>query len=103
MCRLRFPVGRRSSWESTHPMSINDSPASAGHDPSWLVELQAMLLSTDGLNSFLDELAAITARALPRAVSCGVTLQPNGRARTIAASDQLAMHVDEIQYAVGEG
>jgi GAF domain-containing protein len=72
-------------------------------DPTWLTELQAVLLTGDGLGAFLDELAQLTVRALPVHASCGVTLQPNGHVRTVAASDDLAMRVDEIQYETGQG
>jgi GAF domain-containing protein len=75
----------------------------SGHDPQWLTELQALLLSTDGLESFLDEVAAVAVRALPAAVACGVTLQPDGQPRTVAASGLLASQVDEIQYRVDQG
>jgi ANTAR domain/GAF domain len=86
------------------PMSTDHhQTVPAGHDPRWVVELQASLLATDGLASFLDELAAMTVRALPAVAACGVTLQPNGQARTVAASSRLASQVDEIQYSVDQG
>jgi GAF domain-containing protein len=69
----------------------------------WIVELQALLLSTEGFDDFLQEVAAAAVRALPSAIACGVTLQPNGRARTVAASSDLASQVDELQYSSGEG
>jgi GAF domain-containing protein len=68
-----------------------------------LAELQAVLLSTDSLDAFLRELAAVTVRVVPGAMACGVTLQPGGQPRTVAASDQLANQVDEIQYGVDDG
>ena len=71
--------------------------------PLWLVELQALLLSTTELDEFLDQLAILTVQALPVDCSCGVTLQPNGRPLTVAASDGLARSVDEIQYEAGQG
>jgi GAF domain-containing protein len=84
-------------------MAIDDQTVPTGHDPQWVVELQGVLLTTDGLESFLDELASLTVRALPAAAACGVTLQPNGRARTVAANNVLATQVDEIQYGVDDG
>jgi GAF domain-containing protein len=74
-----------------------------GPEPHWVVELQGLLLSTEGLDAFLRELAVVTVRALPAAVACGVTLQPDGRPRTVSASGELAMQVDEIQYSVNAG
>jgi GAF domain len=80
-----------------------DGQKASAHDPTWLVELQAVLLAVDGLGAFLDELAQLTVRALAIRASCGVTLQPDGRVRTVAASDDLAMQVDEIRYETGQG
>jgi GAF domain-containing protein len=74
-----------------------------GDSPDWLMELQALLLSTDSVSGFLFELANVTVRTLPVQASCGVTLKANGRTRTAAASDVLASQVDEIQYGADEG
>ena len=83
-------------------MAFDDQTVAAGHDPQWVIELQGVLLSTDGLSSFLDELALLTVRMLP-ADACGVTLQPNGHVRTVAASNVLATQVDELQYSGDDG
>lgn len=37
-----------------------------------------------GIDGFLRELAALAARELGRGLSCGITLQPNGRPLTAA-------------------
>src|SRR4051794_40060541 len=42
-------------------------------------------------------------RELSADSSCGVTLSPDGRARTVAASDDRPSQVDEIQYEYGDG
>jgi hypothetical protein len=36
-------------------------------------------------------------------LSCGITVQPNGRPLTVASSDLLASQVDELQYGLDEG
>jgi GAF domain-containing protein len=36
-------------------------------------------------------------------LSCGITLQPNGRPLTVASSDQLASQLDELQYGLDQG
>lgn len=36
-------------------------------------------------------------------LSCGITLQPNGRPLTVASTDALAARVDEVQYGLDEG
>jgi GAF domain-containing protein len=75
----------------------------AGGAARWAVELQALLLSTEGVDEFLHEVAVAAVRALPSAAACGVTLEPNGRARTVAASSELANQVDEVQYEADQG
>jgi GAF domain-containing protein len=66
-------------------------------------ELQALLLGTESIDGFLRELAALAARALGAGVSCGITLQPNGRPLTVASSDAVASQVDELQYGLSQG
>jgi GAF domain-containing protein len=66
-------------------------------------ELQALLLGTESIDGFLRELASLAARALGDGVSCGITLQPNGRPLTVASSDTLASQVDELQYKLDMG
>ncbi|MFY9808188.1 MAG: hypothetical protein WAK86_13090, partial [Pseudonocardiaceae bacterium] len=68
-----------------------------------LSELQALLLESDTLHHFLDRLAALTAQALPEGSSCGVTVRQNSRAVTLAASDEYARRIDQVQYDAGEG
>ncbi|MDQ4033233.1 MAG: GAF and ANTAR domain-containing protein [Actinomycetota bacterium] len=72
-------------------------------DHSSLVELQALLLDSGTLCNFLDRLAQLTAQALPEGSSCGVTVRQNSRAVTLAASDELARRIDQLQYDFGEG
>ena len=72
-------------------------------DRSSLSELQALLLETDTLHRFLDRLAQLTAQALPEGSTCGVTVRQNSRAVTLAASDERAMRIDQLQYDVDEG
>ncbi len=66
-------------------------------------ELQALLLGTDGIDGFLRELAMLAARTLGEGLSCGITLQPNGRPLTVASSDTFASQMDELQYRLDEG
>lgn len=66
-------------------------------------ELQAALLGTDGIAGFLRELAGLAARTLGEGVSCGITLQPDGRPLTAASSDASAAQVDELQYGLDSG
>ena len=79
------------------------SELSRSSDHSSLSELQALLLESDTLHHFLDRLAALTAQALPEGSSCGVTVRQNSRAITLAASDERARRIDQLQYDFDEG
>jgi GAF domain-containing protein len=79
------------------------SELSRSSDRSSLSELQALLLESDTLHHFLDRLAALTAQALPEGSSCGVTVRQNSRAITLAASDERARRIDQLQYDFDEG
>jgi GAF domain-containing protein len=80
-----------------------NEPADQQVQASWLVELQELLLASDSLAEFLRELAVLAARATASETSCGVTLRPDGQPATVASSDDLALRVDEIQYAAHAG
>ena len=67
-------------------------------------ELQELLLATDNIEDFLQDLAVLAARSVTAGLSCGITLQQDGHhPRTIANSDDRAARCDEIQYNQGTG
>ena len=68
-----------------------------------IAELQNLLLGTQSVEDFLQELAILAARRVTGGLSCGITLQPNGRPLTVASSDTLAEQMDEVQYGTGNG
>jgi hypothetical protein len=68
-----------------------------------IAELQALLLGTESIDGFLHEMAMLAAGTLGDSLSCGITLQPNGRPLTAASSDQSASQVDELQYGLHQG
>ncbi len=68
-----------------------------------LRELHAALLSTEGVEEFLHETAVLAAGLVPGGLSCGMTMQPNGRPLTVACSDPVAARVDEVQYELDDG
>jgi GAF domain-containing protein len=68
-----------------------------------ITELQALLLDTDSIDGFLQELAVLAARTLGENTECGITLQPNGRPYTVASSGPLAVQMDEVQYGLDHG
>ncbi|MCW2528119.1 MAG: hypothetical protein JWM76_2979 [Pseudonocardiales bacterium] len=65
--------------------------------------LQQLVLSSDTLQTFLDELVALVARST--AHQCGITIRGvNGsRDYTVASSGDFALSLDERQYADGTG
>jgi GAF domain-containing protein len=68
-----------------------------------IVEMQALLLGTETIQEFLTELAGLAILAVGDGLSCGITLQPNGRPLTVASTDTLAAQVDEVQYGLDQG
>ena len=62
--------------------------------------LQELILSTEGMSEFLDELVQLAAAGHG---SCGITVCLDDKSRTVASSDALAARADGIQYAQGEG
>jgi GAF domain-containing protein len=68
-----------------------------------IMELQALVLGTETIEEFLNELAGLAVLAVGEGLSCGITLQPNGRPLTIASTNELAARVDEVQYGLDQG
>jgi hypothetical protein len=68
--------------------------------------VQDLLLDTQDVGDFLNELARYSAEQLsgPHGqVHCGITLLRNRAAGTVASSSERAQAVDEIQYKFGDG
>lgn len=61
-------------------------------------ELQQLLIGTEDVTEFLDELARYAAGTVAPELSCGITLERDGNALTVASSDTLALNLDEVQY-----
>ena len=51
----------------------------------------------------VDRRAVLVARELGEGLSCGITLQPNGRPLAVASSDANAAQTDELQYGLDHG
>lgn len=81
------------------------SSAPAEHAPhqSALLELQEMLLSTSGVQEFLQRACTLAVATLTAPVSVSITLRDHADAYTVASSDEFALAVDEVQYGTGEG
>lgn len=77
----------------------NDHLAMLG--PEFL-ELSRMLMTDEGIAD-PSRLVALAAAAAPHAGHCTLTLLDRSMATTLAATDDIAMRVDSLQYELGEG
>jgi hypothetical protein len=68
-----------------------------------IAEMQALLLGTETIQECLAELAGLAVRAVGKRLSCGITLEPNGRPMTVASTDARAAQVDEVQCGLDQG
>ncbi|MGY4642310.1 GAF and ANTAR domain-containing protein [Cellulomonas sp. URHB0016] len=68
-----------------------------------VTDLQSILLSTAGIEEFVDGVARAAAHHVGPATSATITLRRDGRPRLIGASDGLAAQCDEVEYATDQG
>ncbi|MGH3774620.1 MAG: GAF and ANTAR domain-containing protein [Pseudonocardiaceae bacterium] len=66
-------------------------------------ELQQLLIDTDHITGFLNELARYAATTVAPALSCGITMDRAGGPLTVASSDAHALSLDEVQYGHHNG
>ena len=78
-------------------------PPPTSGSTSATAELQELLLATEDITRFLEELATLAAKVLPGDLSCGITMRRGRAAMTVASSDTRASQVDEIQYGHHQG
>jgi GAF domain-containing protein len=79
---------------------VNDPDDDANGD---LKELQDALLNTESVEQFLHEMSRLAAGLVRGGLSCGMTVQSDGRPMTVACSDPVAARVDELQYQLDDG
>jgi GAF domain-containing protein len=78
--------------------------ALAGEDiAASITQLQNVLLGTESIEKFVQELAVQAAHLIADSLSCGITLSRAGQASTVACSDDLGSEVNQLQYTLGEG
>jgi len=65
--------------------------------------LHALPLGAAEVEAFLEKVAGLAAVAVVGDLSCGITLRRDRAFATVAASDETAVIVDEVQYGAGEG
>ncbi|MGP0224441.1 MULTISPECIES: GAF and ANTAR domain-containing protein [unclassified Paenarthrobacter] len=70
-------------------------------------QLQDLVIDSDDVNGFLEDLAVFSAAAVSAAVGldvlCGITLNRRRRSATVAGSTKEARLIDEVQQSYGDG
>src|ERR1700733_7312067 len=74
-----------------------------GDVPASIAEIHELLLGTETIQEFLAALARLAGATVGHGLSCGITLQPNGRPMTVSSTGSLAAQGDEVQYGLDEG
>ena len=57
--------------------------------------LQSVVLSTSGIESFLQQLSELATTAADQPMSCGITSRRDGQPLTVASSDARASGLDD--------
>jgi GAF domain-containing protein len=93
---------QRLLWLQKRPLMVGSAhdSVSGGDGQVDQAALQELILSTEGMTDFLDELVQLAAAGHG---SCAITVSLDEKTRTVASSDALAARGDEIQYAQDEG
>ena len=78
-------------------------PAESMDIAAGVTELHDVLLSTQSIEDFVQELAEQAAQLIADSLSCGITLRRGQQTETVACSDELAGRVNGLQYKLGEG
>ena len=74
-----------------------------GLNQAALTELAGLLMATSSFEDLMQAVADLAGRAVPAAVTCGITLSEDGHVITVASADALARLLDEQQYQVLDG
>jgi GAF domain-containing protein len=68
-----------------------------------LSELAGLLMATTSFEDLMQAVADLSARMVPAAATCGITLSEEGHIVTVASADALARLLDEQQYELDQG
>ncbi len=68
-----------------------------------LSELAGLLMATSSFEELMQRIADLSARTVPTAATCGITLAQDGHVITVASADALARLLDEQQYELEQG
>src|SRR3954451_581169 len=80
-----------------------DEQEHASRMPEGLHALASIVLGDSNMESVLDRTCEVAKDTITGAREVSVTLTENGAPRTAAFSGELALRVDETQYATGHG
>jgi hypothetical protein len=86
--------------------TVNPADSAGAADTGAIATLQTLVLESDAIQGFLDQLAHYAADRVStpqQAVMCGVTLVRERTHTTVASSNDLAKAMDEVQYNFGDG
>jgi GAF domain-containing protein len=82
---------------------LQGAPPGAPDLADALTELADLMVATPSMDGFLDDLARLATDVIAPPASCGITLDQNSQPLTVASSDPLAAHLDEVQYGHDQG
>jgi GAF domain-containing protein len=68
-----------------------------------LAELANLMVATPSMGTFMDDLARLAATVITPPAACGITMAQDHLPLTVASSDPVAAHVDEVQYGEDQG
>ncbi|GAA3291401.1 GAF and ANTAR domain-containing protein [Arthrobacter citreus] len=97
---------RSAQFSDMQEMEEDFSGTKKDRDRDYSGLLQDMVLETDDVESFLEDLTRLTVDALSSSgneVFCGVTLLRPNRVGTVASSSPEALRMDEVQYEFDDG
>ena len=66
-------------------------------------ELQDLMLASESVERFLEQLVSVAVATIGGHVSAGITMIRDGHPATVASSDNFAAQFDEVQYGFDDG
>jgi GAF domain-containing protein len=79
------------------------APATDADVHATLEQLGRISFAEHSLQSLIQTVTDLAAQVLPGNVATSVTILGDGRPRTVASSDSLALELDRVQYRLGDG
>jgi GAF domain-containing protein len=93
--------------QAAGPSSSGEAGGDTAHDmddiSAAITELQNVLLGTESIDEFVQELAVQAAGLVAGSLSCGITMRRGGQDSTVGCSGEQATAVNDLQYRLGQG